>query len=298
MPRRLLPLVLTTAVVAAAAFWVVTRPAPVEETPLSPLAGDAARGRDVFHVSGCASCHAAEGARGEAKLVLSGGRHFASPFGTFVAPNISPDPVQGIGGWSLAQFAHAIQRGIGPGGEHLYPALPYTTYVRMAPQDVADLHAFMQTLPPDATPSQPHEIGFPFNIRRLLGVWQMLFLRDDWVVTGDLTPEEERGRYLVEAMGHCGECHTPRGRLGEMDTARWLAGGPSPAGEGRIPNITPGKLDWSRDEIVTYLTEGTTPDYDSVGGEMSPVVDELAQIPLADVEAIAAYLKRVPPIGD
>ena len=295
MPR-LMPLILTAAIVGAAAFWVVTRPAPQDEAALAPLTGDVDRGRDVFHATGCASCHAAEGARGEAKLVLSGGRRFVSPFGTFVAPNISPDAEQGIGEWSLGQLARAIQHGVGPGGEHLYPALPYTSYIRMVPQDVADLYAFLQTLPPDATPNQPHEVGFPFNIRRLLGGWKFLFLTDDWVVAGPLTEQETRGRYLVEAMGHCGECHTPRGRLGEMERSLWLSGAPNPAGQGGIPNITPGKLTWSQDEIVTYLTEGTTPDYDTVGGEMSPVVDELAQLPRADVEAIAAYLKKVPPI--
>lgn len=294
MPR-LLPLLIVTIVAGGAAAWVVTRPAPQDDTALTPLTGDAARGREVFHATGCASCHAAEGARGEAKLVLSGGRRFASPFGTFMAPNISPDPVQGIGDWTLGQFAHAIQQGVGREGEHLYPALPYTSYIRMAPQDVADLYAFMQTLPPDATPSQPHDIGFPFNIRAALGGWKLLYLDADPVVQGELTAQETRGRYLVEAMGHCGECHTPRGRLGAMETSRWLAGAPNPSGQGRIPDITPAALDWSEEEIVTYLTEGITPDYDSVGGEMSHVVDELAQLPRADVEAIAAYLKKVPP---
>lgn len=296
MLRRFLPLVLVAAVVGAAAFWVVTRPAPVDEAALAPISGDAARGQRVFHATGCASCHAAEGARGEAKLVLSGGRRFASPFGTFLAPNISPDPDHGIGGWTLGQLSRAIQHGVGPGGEHLYPALPYTSYIRIEPQDVADLYAFLRTLPPDATPSQPHEVGFPFNIRRLLGGWQLLFLTDDWVVAGPLTEQETRGRYLVEAMGHCGECHTPRNRLGAMEKSRWLAGAPNPAGQGRIPNITPAGLDWTEAEIVTYLTEGTTPDYDTVGGEMSAVVDELAQLPIEDVEAIAAYLKKVPSV--
>ncbi len=115
----------------------------------------------------------------------------------------------------------------------------------MAPQDVADLKAFMDALPASATPSQPHEIGFPFNIRRALGLWKLLFLSQDWVITGDLSAEETRGRHLVEALAHCGECHTPRNALGGLQRARWLAGAALPDGKGKTPNITPARLDWS-----------------------------------------------------
>src|SRR5690606_16902237 len=124
------------------------------------------------------------------------------------------------------------------GGEHLYPALPYASYAKLTLQDVADLDAWLKTLPADPTPSLAHELSFPFSQRWLLGGWKLLFLRKDWVVTGDLTAEEERGRYIGEAMAHCGECHTPRNLFGAMDTARWLAGAPNPSGRGTIPNIT------------------------------------------------------------
>lgn len=296
MPR-LVPLLVVAAIAGAAAVWVVTRPDPVDEAPLTELGGDPVAGELVFHAAGCASCHAAEGATGEDKLVLAGGKAFATPFGTFVAPNISPDPDHGIGGWTLGQFANAVQRGIGPGGEHLFPALPYTSYIHMVPQDVADLHAYMATLPASDEPSLPHRLDFPFSMRWPVGGWKMLFLDRDWVVTGSLSPEEERGRYLVEALGHCGECHTPRGRLGEMDRGAWLAGGPDPANPGkRIPNITPAKLDWSEEEIAEYLSSGFTPDYDIAGGEMAAVVEEMARLPASDRAAIAAYLKKVPPV--
>jgi mono/diheme cytochrome c family protein len=238
----------------------------------------------------------APGATGDAQLVLAGGQRFTSGFGTFVAPNISPDPQHGIGGWSVLDLANAMQRGVSPEGEHYYPAFPYTSYIRATPQDVADLHTYMLTLPPDATPSQPHELGFPFSIRRTIGVWKALYLDPTFVTpeTGDAAVD--RGRYLAEALSHCGECHTPRGALGAMDSARWLAGAPNPSGQGTIPNITPAALDWSQDELVEYFTSGFTPEFDSVGGSMTHVVENLARLPESDRAALAAYLAQVPPL--
>lgn len=294
--RRLILFVLAAAVVGGAAFWFVTAPKTLPGDHFAGLTGDATRGETVFHATGCASCHMAPGAVGEAKLVLAGGQAFPSDFGTFLAPNISPDRQHGIGGWSLTDFANALQRGVSPDGQHYYPALPYWSYARMLPQDVADLYAFAQTLPASATPSQPHRIGFPFSWRRLLGGWKMLNSDADFVVQGDLTPAEQRGRYIAEAMAHCGECHTPRDALGGLDTARWLAGAPNPSGQGTIPNITPAKLEWSEAEIVIYLTSGFTPDYDVVGGHMVAVVENMAKLPEADRAAVAAYLKRVPAV--
>ena len=147
-----------------------------------------------------------------------------------------------------------------------------------------------------ATPSQPHRVGFPFNIRLSLGGWKLLYLRHDWVLGGTLTPAEDRGRYLVEGLSHCGECHTPRTALGGMDRSRWLAGGPIPAAKGNFPNITPGKLTWSQKDIVEYLTTGFTPAFDSAGGHMALVVENMAKLPATDREAIAAYLKLVPAV--
>lgn len=293
MPR-LLSIALGAAVLCGGAAWVMIRPQPIAADHYTGLTGDPARGEDVFHATGCASCHAAPGASGEAKLILAGGQAFPSEFGTFLAPNISPDPQQGIGGWSVSDFGNALQRGVSPEGAHYYPALPYWSYARMEAQDVVDLYTYVQTLPPDATPSQPHQIGFPFSIRALLGGWKLLNRNTDFVVQGDLTEAETRGRYLVEAMAHCGECHTPRDALGGLDTSRWLAGAPNPSGQGTIPNITPAALDWSEGEIVAYLTSGFTPDYDSAGGHMVPVIENMAQLPESDRAAIAAYLKKVP----
>lgn len=290
---RLLPALSVAVMMGAAGAWWITAPAPLPAETFAGLTGDAARGELVFTAAGCASCHMAPDAKGEAQLVLAGGMRFPSDFGTFIAPNISPS-AQGIGGWSVADLGNALMRGVSPGGKHLYPALPYASYARMQPQDVADIHAYIQTLPPSDVESPAHEIGFPFSIRRSLGVWKAMFLTDGWVLTGDLTPEETRGREIVEALAHCGECHTPRNALGGMDMGRWLAGAPNPSGEGNIPNITPAKLTWSAGEIVSYLTSGFTPEFDSVGGHMAHVVENMAKLPDSDRQAVAAYLKKIP----
>ncbi|MDQ1848039.1 cytochrome c [Gemmobacter fulvus] len=291
---RLIPSLALLAALGAAAGWWLTAPKPLPAALTAGLTGDVAKGEQVFWAAGCASCHMAPGATGDAQLLLTGGQRFASDFGTFLAPNISTDPTHGIGGWSLAQFADAVMRGVSPEGQHYYPAFPYAAFGKMQVQDVADLKAFMDRLPADATPSLPHEIGFPFTIRRSLGGWKLLFLHEDWVINGELTEQETRGRYLAEAMAHCGECHTPRNLLGGLQLSRWLAGAPNPDGKGTIPNITPAKLDWSAPDIASYLTTGFTPEFDSVGGHMAHVVENFARLPESEAAAVAAYLKRVP----
>jgi mono/diheme cytochrome c family protein len=293
---RLPQAVLGVALLGAAAFWLLTAPSSVSPSDYDGLVGDAKAGESVFWAAGCASCHAAADASGPDELVLAGGQKFATGFGTFVAPNISPDKQHGIGGWTLVQFANAVTQGVSPEGEHLYPALPYAAYNKMLPQDVADLKAFMDTLPASATPSAPHEISFPFTIRRALGLWKLMFASTDWVITGDLTPEQTRGRYIAEALAHCGECHTPRNALGGVQRGKWLAGATNPDGKGKTPNITPGKLTWSAADVVEYLTSGFTPEFDSVGGHMAHVVENMAKLPESDRQAVAAYLQLVPPV--
>ena len=296
--ERLLRVVVIAALVLVALGLYLTRPRHVDAAALDGLSPDLARGEWLFYAGGCAACHSAPGAEGAARLTLSGGRRFASDFGTFIAPNISPDPAAGIGDWTDRELADALLKGTGPGGEHYYPAFPYTSFARLAPADVVSLHAFLATLPPDATPSAPHEVGFPFNIRRWLGLWQMLFFRDGWVVEGDLTEVQQHGRFLVEGPGHCGECHTPRNALGGLRHDAWLSGAPNPSGKGKIPNITPGGLAWSEAEIAEYLKSGFTPDYDTAGGEMAEVVENMRHLTDADRAAIAAYLKLVPPVAN
>ncbi|MBB5517148.1 mono/diheme cytochrome c family protein [Rubricella aquisinus] len=269
------------------------RDMPAAHTP------DLAQGEVLFHAGGCASCHARPGAKGDEKLILAGGLALETDFGTFHVPNISPDPEQGIGGWSARQFASAMIEGTSPEREHYYPAFPYTSYRGMSVAQTLDLQAFMMTLPSDDTASLPHDLKFPFGWRRLLGFWKRLYLAEEPVLPVSDDPKILRGQFLVEVMGHCGECHTPRGPLGGMKRDEWLAGGPNPDGEGRIPNITPhpdGIGSWGELEIADYLATGFTPDFDSVGGSMVAVVENMSKLPLDDLEAIAAYLKTVPPL--
>lgn len=280
-------------VLTALAGWGLTAPASLApDTVLS--GGNAEDGARVFAAAGCASCHMAPDTEAEDLPVLAGGKRFTSNFGTFVAPNISSDATHGIGAWSDYDLANAIQAGVSPDGAHYYPAFPYTSYAKASPQDIADLIAYLRILPADATPSAPHEVGFPFNIRRSVGGWKLLFGNDDWVVAGELGPEQARGRYLVEALGHCAECHTPRNALGGLQTANWMRGAPNPSGEGRIPSIHPDDLGWSARDIAIYLGSGFTPDFDTVGGEMVDVVENMAKLTDADREAIAAYLIALP----
>jgi mono/diheme cytochrome c family protein len=283
----------------AAGAWFVTGGQRLSADDLSAAAGDgdAAAGEQVFWAAGCASCHAAPEAEGDALLTLAGGQRFPSDFGTFVAPNISTDQQVGIGGWSFQDFATALRNGVSPQGRHYYPAFPYPSYAHMTDADIADLWAFMRMLPADQTPSAGHELSFPFSIRRSVAVWKWMNLDDEFVLGAADTESLARGRYLVEALSHCAECHTPRNAFGGLVKGRWMGGAPNPSGKGSIPNITPGALDWSATDIAYYLGTGFTPDYDSAGGHMARVVQNLARLPDGDRQAIAAYLKALPPVA-
>jgi len=283
-----------------ALFWVLTRPvglSPETQSALAAHAGDVAHGERVFWAAGCSGCHAAPGvafnAPVEERLLLTGGRRFVTDFGTFVAPNISTDTDTGIGGWALEEFARAMLAGVSPTGAHYYPAFPYTTYTRATPEDVADLWAFWQTLPAATLASQPHDLGFPFTLRRGLGLWKWLNLRDAYATPAAADATVARGRYLVESLSHCAECHTPRDVSGGLDRSRWMAGAPNPSGDGRIPAIPP--AGWSSDDIEAYLNSGFTPEFDVVGGAMADVVAHMARLPAEDRQAIAAYLRALPP---
>jgi mono/diheme cytochrome c family protein len=282
--------------------WLITspRPSPVKPDPARTVSLE--NGKRLFHAGGCASCHGDENQKNVSEPArLSGGHRLASPFGTFIAPNISPDPEHGIGKWSLENFINAMTAGISPSGEHYFPAFPYTSYRVMPASDLADMFGYIQTLPAIAAPSLPHEVPFPFNVRRAVGLWKTLYLGDIAPLPEapkDASPLWIRGRYLVEGPGHCAECHSPRNLLGGIIPARRLAGGPSPDGKGYVPNITPhedGLKNWSEDEIVEALTTGFTPSFDSLGGTMAPVVRNLAKLPADDRKSIAHYLKSLPP---
>ena len=297
--KRLIGLLVLLAILGGIAFWFVTAPQTVDASVIAGLPeGDAERGERIFWAGGCTSCHAAPKAEGDDRLRLGGGVELATEFGTFVAPNISQDATDGIGNWSAGDLVNAMMKGVSPDGRHYFPAFPYTSYARMKPADIADLHAFLKTLPavPGAAPG--HRLSFPFNIRRGVGAWKLLYMRDEPVVAVDETNEQlVLGRYLVEGPGHCGECHTPRLFSGGPKLDRWLSGARAAEGDGIVPNITPaeqGLGGWSAGDIANYLETGFTPDFDSVGGAMVEVQKNMALLPAADREAIAAYLKAIP----
>lgn len=296
MVRRLLVLLAALAIIGGAAFWWLTTPSRIATNVLAGPAANAENGKLVFAAAGCASCHVTEGQQDRTRL--GGGHGLKSAFGTFYAPNISPHPDRGIGRWSEADFANAMLKGVSPSGEHYYPAFPYTSYQRMTVADVRDLFAYIRTLPVDETANRPHDLPFPFTVRRGLGLWKFAFL-DGQPFRPDPSKSAEwnRGAYLVEGPGHCAECHSPRAFTGAIVADRRFAGGPNPEGAGWVPNITPhrdGLASWSADEIASFLADGFTPGGDSTGGAMASVIRNISQLTDADRAAIAAYLKSLP----
>jgi mono/diheme cytochrome c family protein len=281
---------------ALAAFWILTIPATVPASLLAPYRPDLANGRTMFYAGGCAGCHATRGQEDQTRL--GGGAALKTPFGIFYPPNISPDAQAGIGQWSEADFVDALWRGTSPTGQHYYPALPYTSYQRMTLADVRDLFAYIKTLPAVAGRAPDHVLTFPFNIRRGIGLWKLLFL-DGQPFKPDPSQSAvwNRGAYLVNGPGHCAECHSPRNFLGGIVAAQRFAGGPSFDGEGWVPNITQKGLgDWSEKDITYLLETGLTPDGDSVGGSMTEVVRNTGQLSADDRAAIAIYLKSLSPV--
>lgn len=302
MVARFLAVLVVAAAIGAAALWFASAPVRLDAGLVAAAgAGDAARGERVYHAAGCGSCHSRPGATGDGATELAGGLALRTQFGTFVAPNISSHERDGIGAWSLDDFMNAVMRGVSPDGRHYYPAFPFTSYARMRPEDVADLFAFMSTLPAVEGDAPRHQLAFPFNVRRGIGLWKRLHLSDEPVVAlaADASEAARAGQYLVEGPGHCGECHTPRWVSGGLEPDRWLGGAVAAEGDGRVPNITPGEGgigSWSEGEIVAFLETGFTPDFDSVGGSMVAVQRNMARLTAEDRAAIAAYLKAVPAV--
>lgn len=296
MAKKLLVAVIVVAAVAAAALWWLTAPIAVSATQLPPREPVPDNGRTIFNAGGCSSCHATPDQPD--RLKLGGGLAIPSPFGTFHVPNISPDPVDGIGRWSEADFVTAVLKGTSPAGTHYYPAFPYGSYQHARPDDVRDLFAYIKTLPPVSGRAPGHELPFPYNIRRAVGIWKLLFL-DGKPFTPDpaRSPQWNRGAYLVTSFGHCAECHSPRNALGGIVAAQRLAGGPNPEGKGWVPNITQkGLADWSETDIAYFLETGQTLEGDTVGGSMARVIRNTSQLSPEDRAAMAAYLKSLPPV--
>ena len=265
-------------------------------------AGDSTKGAYIFKVAGCANCHTDPGKKGKRARPkgepLAGGRPLKTPFGTFYTPNITPSEA-GMGAWSFADFQRAMIKGVGPNGAPYYPAFPYTSYTGMTTEDLNDLWAYLKSQKASNRANQPHELKTPFNIRALMHGWRLLFFTPGDV--GDLDPEKslewQRGAYLVRALVHCGECHTPRNAMGVMDWSRELRGNPKGPG-GEIPDLSPankkGVVTWSREDIFEYLSSGMTPEGDFAGGEMAEVIDHSTSILTeGDRTAISVFLKSL-----
>lgn len=256
------------------------------------------RGKYIFDAAGCFACHTdTKGGR----PTLSGGPALQTPFGTFYAPNITPDPRHGIGRWSDQDFIRALREGVSPDGRHYYPVFPYTSYTKASERDLLDLKSYIFAQPPVAEPSRSHEIGFPFAFRPLLWLWKLLnFEAVRWRADHRRGEEWNRGSYLVEALSHCGECHTPRNILGGLDHSSWMAGAVLGNGKTVAPNLTPhesGLEQWSVADITFALELGLTPRGEILGGEMAEVIARSSsRLSAADRSAMAAYLKALPPL--
>ena len=298
MKRLVTVLVLLAMAIAMVLF--LTRPERLSLADLPDYVADTTNGERLFNAGGCASCHASE-TEGPGKLHLGGGLEMETPFGLFRVPNISPHESTGVGKWTMLQFVNAMHLGTAPGGQHYYPAFPYASYSRMRLEDLMDLKSYMDGLPAVDNSPGDHELKFPWNMRLGIGVWKFLNLDPSFIkMVDEQNVLLERGRYLVEGPGHCGECHTPRDWTGGLQMDQWLAGAPNPEGKGRVPNITShdnGLADWSTSDIEYYLASGFTPDFDVVGGSMVKVQENMALLSDEDRSAIAAYLKYIPALS-
>lgn len=286
-------------VVGAVAFfgmaWWLTAPSSRFAANDKALgSGNRQRGALIFAAGQCASCHATPGQPN--RLLLGGGLALASPFGTFRVPNISSDAKDGIGSWSVEDFANALISGVSPDRRHYYPAFPYPSYTAMRISDVEDLFAYLRSLPAVSGRQPPHDLPLLFRIRRAIGAWKLLFFRQqgsEIILTGDAL--HDRGGYLVETLAHCADCHSSRNNAGAIKSDTRFAGGPDPEGTGFVPNITPAAIGaWSEDDLVRMLKSGETPNHGRVGSSMADVVTNLAQLDDTDRLAITRYIKSLP----
>ncbi|USH03985.1 cytochrome c [Grimontia kaedaensis] len=269
---------------------------------LALLTPDIKNGEYVYHLSGCAACHTSLGNGAKA---AAGGKRIKTPFGTLLSSNITPDESFGIGKWSVAEFEGAMRKGISPDGYFYYPAFPYTTYSRMSDQDIVDLKAYIDaSIAPVAEKVEEKELPFPFSIRYGLGIWNALYADHDDIafsLRNSVSPELLRGAYLVEALGHCGECHTPRDALGGILRDKWMHGveigefNPAPS----LMNSSDALGEWSKEDWRRFLKTGLLPDGNYTGGEMALVVDEItSKLSDEDANAMTAYFQSLQEGGE
>ncbi len=279
--------VLSGAAAGSLALWPIGR-----DINIGDLEGSVERGAYLARMAGCIACHT-DVKNGGAPL--AGGVALKTGFGTFYSPNLTTDKAAGIGNWTRNQFATAVRQGVSPGGEPYYPAFPYPFYAKLTDQDVSDLWAAFQTVPPVENPSRPQAMVFPFNFRSGLKLWRALFLD-----TGPFEPDAgkdqswNRGKYIVEGPAHCAACHTPRNLLGARQAELELHGAVGLPDGGKSPAITSASLKkngWTIDGLAYALKTGILPDGDAFGGAMGEVVrDGTSFLSDDDLTAIATYL--------
>jgi mono/diheme cytochrome c family protein len=256
------------------------------------------RGAYLVKAAGCVGCHTAK--RG---TPFAGGLGLKTPFGTFFSPNITGDKATGIGNWTDEDFVRALHEGVRPDGSRYFPVFPYPSYTKMTREDALSIKAFLFSLEPVSQTNRDHDVSFPFSWRLLQRGWRMInFDEGRFEPDPDAGDKVNRGRYLVDALSHCGECHTPRNFMGGTDNDMYLAGTPDGPEDQLVPNITPhatGAVDWSERDLVQLMKTGLKPDFDNVQGTMAEAIDEgLTHMTDEDLEAIAAYLKTVPAIDN
>lgn len=264
-----------------------------------PASGDpVARGAYLYAAGGCASCHLPPGVESGPP---AGGRPIKTDFGTFYGSNITPHPDAGIGAFTEADFVRALRHGRAPDGRRYWPAFPYPSYTGMADGDLADLYAYLMAQAPEPSANRPHEVAGRLKIPLALPLWRALYF-DPGPLEEDPSqdPALRRGAYLVKAVSHCGECHTPRTALGGLREDRALSGAPYKDGlaDNLTPDPTTGLAGWSQADWRRLLRDALTPEGDVVGGEMAGVVDRgTSHLTEADLDAMIAYLRALPPIS-
>lgn len=299
--NRFLPGPCLRLLLAAMVFALIHASAGMAQAPSgTPNRDDAVQyGAYVFRAGGCFECHTDTKTKGQP---LAGGRGLPTPFGTFYSPNITPDPETGIGRWSEADFVRAMRKGLSPDGANYFPSFPYTAFAKITDADMRALWAYLRAQPPVKQPNKPHDVPFPFNLRLAVWGWKFLYFDDAPFAPDPAKPAAwNRGAYLVNALGHCGECHTQRNLLGGLKSDR-MFGGSTDGAEGKpVPNITPhpsaGISRWSEKDIAEFLGSGMTPEGDFTGGLMGDVIEQSTKYLTAeDRLAMAAYLKALPPV--
>ncbi len=259
------------------------------------------RGEFLYKLSGCENCHTDREHNGAR---LAGGRRLVTPLGTFHTPNITPDRETGIGRWREADFIRALREGRSPTGANYYPSFPYTSYTQLSDADMKALWAYLRTVPAVHSANTPHELPWYLRFRPLISLWKWLyFTAGAFQPVATQSAAWNRGAYLVRGAAHCGECHTPRNRLGGYRKGELLAGSLAGPEGGVVPNITPdstfGIGRWKRPELVQYLGSGARPDGDFAGGLMAEVIDNgLKYLPAGDLDAIARYVEAVPAVAN